>query len=80
MPSADVDHGSFHTLRHTFCSYLAMRGVPLGTIRELVGHQHITTTQRYMHLAPSAKSDAIRVLDERQHYGNAGGDETKTGS
>lgn len=57
-----------------------MRGVPLGTIRELAGHQHIATTQRYMHLAPSAKSDAIRVLDERQHSGNAGEDETKTGS
>ncbi|OPY18116.1 MAG: Transposase [Syntrophus sp. PtaB.Bin075] len=31
----------FHTLRHTFCSWLAIQGVPLYTIGELAGHREI---------------------------------------
>jgi site-specific recombinase XerD len=53
----------WHTLRHTFCSHLAMRGVPVRTIQELAGHASITTTMRYMHLTPSAMDEAIRVLE-----------------
>ena len=53
----------WHTLRHTFCSHLAMRGVPARTIQELAGHASITTTMRYMHLTQSAVDDAIRILE-----------------
>lgn len=52
-----------HVLRHTFCSHLAMRGAPARAIQELAGHQDLTTTQRYMHLSPSAIEGAIRLLD-----------------
>jgi integrase len=55
----------WHTLRHTFCSALAMRNVPVRTIQELAGHASITTTMRYMHLTASAADDAIRVLESR---------------
>jgi site-specific recombinase XerD len=51
-----------HMLRHTFCSHLAMRGVPARAIQELAGHRDISTTQRYMHLSPAAVVDAIRLL------------------
>jgi len=34
----------WHTLRHTFCSHLAMKGAPVRTIQELAGHATITTT------------------------------------
>ncbi|HVI03799.1 MAG TPA: site-specific integrase, partial [Enhygromyxa sp.] len=37
-----------HTLRHTFCSHLAMRGAPAKAIQELAGHSDLRTTQRYM--------------------------------
>ena len=53
--------GNLHILRHTFCSRLAMAGVPTKTIKELAGHASITTTERYMHLAPGSTSDAIRL-------------------
>ena len=33
-----------HTLRHTYGSRLAMKGVPLPTIKELMGHSDISTT------------------------------------
>ena len=53
----------FHTLRHTFASWLAMAGVDILTIKELMGHSDIKMTQRYMHLAPEKYSSAIEVLD-----------------
>jgi integrase len=53
-----------HTLRHTFCSHLAMRGVPARAIQELAGHVNLTTTQRYMHLSPAALDLAIRALEQ----------------
>jgi integrase len=49
--------------RHTFCSHLAMRGVPARAIQELAGHQDLGTTQRHMHLSPAALDAAIRLLD-----------------
>ena len=55
--------GQLHILRHTFCSRLAMAGASTMAIKELAGHQQISTTQRYMHLSPAAKSAAIQLLD-----------------
>ncbi len=54
---------AMHILRHTFCSHLAMRGVPAKVIQELAGHADLTTTMRYMHLAKGSKEAAIAVLD-----------------
>ena len=42
------------SLRHTFCSHLAMRGAPARAIQELAGHSELGVTQRYMHLSPAA--------------------------
>jgi integrase/recombinase XerC len=53
-----------HTLRHTFCSHLAMKGAPVRAIQELAGHAKISTTDLYMHLAPGATEGAIRLLDQ----------------
>ena len=55
--------GGIHILRHTFCSRLAMAGASTKAIQELAGHEQISTTQRYMHLSPAAKSEAISLLD-----------------
>ena len=52
-----------HILRHTFCSHLAMRGEPAKAIQELLGHQNLSMTQRYMHLSPAAIEGAIRLLE-----------------
>jgi integrase len=57
--------GTFHILRHTFCSHLAMQGATAKAIQELAGHQDLSTTQRYMHLSPAHKDAAIRLLDHR---------------
>lgn len=42
-----------HGLRHTAASWLAMAGVDLLTIRDLMGHESQATTERYAHLSPN---------------------------
>ena len=53
----------FHDLRHTFVSWLMMRGVPLATVSNLLGHTSPTMTLRYAHLSPKHLTSAVRVLD-----------------
>jgi integrase len=54
----------WHTMRHTFCSHLAMRGAPVRTIQELAGHASLITTMRYMHLTETAAESAIDMLEQ----------------
>lgn len=64
------DRGDLHSLRHTFCSHLAMRGAALRAIQDLAGHGSIRTTEKYMHLAPSEKGRAIDLLNEQTGGGD----------
>jgi integrase len=70
--------GRLHILRHTFCSRLASRNVPMLSIKELAGHQSLETTQRYMHLSAAAPREAIKALETRGAPGEPGpAEETK---
>ena len=53
----------FHSLRHSFASNLAQRGVSIYTIKELPGHSSITTTQIYSHLNMDSLREAVNKLD-----------------
>ena len=53
----------WHVLRHTFASHLAMRGVPMKAIQELLGHTTLEMTMRYAHLSPDVRRDAVSLLD-----------------
>lgn len=55
---------TFHTLRHSFASWLALLGEPLLTIKELLGHKTITMTIRYSHLVPEHKRQATLNLEK----------------
>ncbi len=68
----------WHDLRHTYASHLAMKGVPLKVIQELLGHSTIDMTMLYAHLSPETKRSAVQVLDrsetnvtERHNQGTA---------
>lgn len=49
----------WHSLRHSFGTDCARRGVPLGTLKELMGHEKIETTLRYVQVTNEAKHQAI---------------------
>lgn len=53
----------FHTLRHTFGSWLAESGVDLYTIGKLMGHKTPGMTSRYVHLGPETLRNAARMLE-----------------
>ena len=63
IKAAGVKKIRFHDLRHTFASQLVMKGVPMRVVQELLGHSTLQMTMRYAHLSPSAKTDAVAVLD-----------------
>jgi integrase len=52
----------WHTLRHTFASHLAMKGVSLRAIQELLGHSTQIMTEKYAHLSPHVIKDAVMTL------------------
>lgn len=62
-----VGAGAPHTLRHTFGTALAEAGVDLAVMQALLGHAHVDTTARYIHLAPThvkAEYDAARTRQQ----------------
>ena len=64
---AKIHDFRFHDLRHTFCSWLAIRGVPLTAIQKLAGHASIKMTLRYAHLSPRYLADEVKALDRFQN-------------
>jgi integrase len=53
----------FHSLRHTFASWLALQGESLITIRDLLGHKTTAMTERYSHLIADHKRTATARLE-----------------
>lgn len=49
----------FHTLRHTFASWLVQDGEPIYVVSKLLGHGSVRVTERYAHLAPEQGRTAV---------------------
>lgn len=61
---AGIVRCGWHVLRHTFASHLAMKGVAIKAIQDLLGHTSMKMTLRYAHLSPTVGRDAVALLDE----------------
>lgn len=63
MKSTKIINLTWHNMRHDFASQLVIAGVDLYVVKELMCHSNITMTERYAHLAPSLKSNAVDKLN-----------------
>jgi integrase len=63
---------TFHTLRHSHASWLALQGESLLTIAEALGHKTLTMVKRYSHLSPDTKKRA--ALDLEANFNRSKGD------
>jgi integrase len=52
----------FHSLRHTFASWLVQYGVSIYEVQHLLGHSDVNTTQIYAHLTPSHLQSAVNKI------------------
>lgn len=59
---AGVPHTRFHSLRHTFATWLVERGISIREVQKLLGHSRITTTEIYEHALPRRESVECLLL------------------
>ena len=64
-----------HKLRHTTATMLAKEGKSAAIIKEVLGHESISTTQRYMHLdntdiANAINTSSLTELGRKEHGKN----------
>lgn len=58
------DELSFHSLRHTFVSWLKDMGATDSIARDLAGHESADVNRLYTHIAPAARQDAVNRLPD----------------
>ena len=60
----ELRHLKLHGLRHTFDSILNSKGVGIETIKEIMGHKSIKTTEIYTHALLEDKIEAANKMNE----------------
>jgi integrase/recombinase XerD len=59
---AGIDNGSSHSGRRTFITTLARKGVGARVLQSLAGHQHLSTTQRYIDINDEMRMEAAELI------------------
>ncbi len=64
LKAAGIDrHITYHCFRHTNATLLLQKGVDLFTIKTMLGHTRVTTTEIYGHIVDSTKRKAAKAID-----------------
>ena len=54
-----------HDLRHTFASLLINNGASIFEVQKLLGHHHISMTERYAHLLPDTLKARVEIMPDK---------------
>jgi integrase len=54
----------FHTLRHTYASWMVENGVDLYHVKKLMGHSTLSMTERYSHLSNETLQSAVKLFEQ----------------
>jgi site-specific recombinase XerD len=54
----------FHTLRHTYASWLVQQGVDLYVVKDRLGHSTMAMTERYSHLSPGNAEQTVKTIED----------------
>lgn len=64
LSKAKIRSLTFHSLRHTALTTMAVEGVPMAALQRIAGHSSIQiTAQYYLHAKPEAHGETIRALE-----------------
>ena len=64
LQAADIEDFTWHDLRHTFATWLVMRGASLRAVADLLGHRSLRMVMRYAHLSPAYLAAEVGLLDQ----------------
>lgn len=65
LKRADITNFTFHSLRHSCASFLAMTGASQRDIAEILGHKDLRMTYRYSHLSQDHLAEKLEKASEK---------------
>jgi integrase/recombinase XerC len=60
-----------HTMRHSFATHMLERGAPLRVIQELLGHESLATTQKYLKVTVEQMKKSYMKAHPRSGFGGS---------
>jgi integrase/recombinase XerC len=60
-----------HTMRHSFATHMLERGAPLRVIQELLGHESLATTQKYLKVSVEQMKKSYMKTHPRSGFGGS---------
>ena len=65
IKESEVENFTFHDLRHSAASYLAMNGATLSEIAAVLGHKTLQMVKRYAHISELHAADVVAKMNDK---------------